>query len=192
MTAAGTGPPRFDNHLTTPGTAIGTVSYMSPEQARGEDVDARTDIFSLGVVLYEMVTGRQAFVGSTSAVVFDAILNRAPMSPVLLNPDTPPRLQDAINTALEKERDLRYQHATDLEADLKRIRRDLQSGATASVRQAGSDVGRGPAGRRADRHHHADAAGHGADHRGGCRRSRSPAVVRRRPPAAGRCGCWRG
>ena len=113
---------------------------MSPEQARGEDVDARTDIFSLGVVLYEMVTGRQAFVGSTSAVVFDAILNRAPMSPVLLNPETPPRLQEAINTALEKERDLRYQHATDLEADLKRIRRDLQSGQTTSVSRTGAET----------------------------------------------------
>ena len=138
VTAAGTSL-RHDNQLTTPGTAIGTVSYMSPEQARGEDVDSRTDIFSLGVVLYEMVTGRQAFVGSTSAVVFDAILNRAPMSPVLLNPDTPPRLHDLINTALEKERDLRYQHAADLEADLKRIRRDLQSGQTASVRHAGAE-----------------------------------------------------
>ena len=138
VTAAGTSF-RHDNQLTTPGTAIGTVSYMSPEQARGEDVDSRTDIFSLGVVLYEMVTGRQAFVGSTSAVVFDAILNRAPMSPVLLNPDTPPRLHDLINTALEKERDLRYQHAADLEADLKRIRRDLQSGQTASVRHAGAE-----------------------------------------------------
>jgi len=125
-------PLRYDNQLTTPGTAIGTVCYMSPEQARGEDVDARTDIFSLGVVLYEMVTGRQAFVGSTSAVVFDAILNRAPMSPVVLNPDTPPRLHEAINTALEKDRDLRYQHVADFEADLKRIRRDLQSGQTAS------------------------------------------------------------
>jgi hypothetical protein len=132
--------PRYDNQLTTPGTAIGTVSYMSPEQARGEEVDARTDIFSLGVVLYEMVTGRQAFVGSTSAVVFDAILNRAPMSPVLLNPETPPRLQEAINTALEKERDLRYQHAADLEADLKRIRRDLQSGQTASVSRANAET----------------------------------------------------
>ena len=134
------GPLRFDNNLTTPGTAIGTVSYMSPEQARGEDVDSRTDIFSLGVVLYEMVTGRQAFVGSTSAVVFDAILNRAPMSPLVLNPDTPPRLHDAITTALEKDRDLRYQHAVDLEADLKRIRRDLQSGATTSVRLGSESV----------------------------------------------------
>ncbi|MFN7977262.1 MAG: serine/threonine-protein kinase [Vicinamibacterales bacterium] len=126
-------PPRIENQLTAPGTAIGTVSYMSPEQARGEDVDARTDIFSLGVVLYEMVTGRQAFGGSTSAVVFDAILNRAPVSPVLLNPDTPARLLEAINNALEKDRDLRYQTAASFEADLKRIRRDLQSGITASA-----------------------------------------------------------
>ncbi len=139
MTAAVTGTtqaarrPVIENQLTAPGTAIGTVSYMSPEQARGEDVDARTDIFSLGVVLYEMVTGRQAFGGSTSAVVFDAILNRAPVSPVLLNPETPQRLFEAINTALEKDRDLRYQTAASLEADLKRIRRDMQSGAIASA-----------------------------------------------------------
>ncbi len=141
MTAAVTGTtqaarrPVLENQLTAPGTAIGTVSYMSPEQARGEDVDARTDIFSLGVVLYEMVTGRQAFGGSTSAVVFDAILNRAPVSPVLLNPETPQRLFEAINTALEKDRDLRYQTAASLEADLKRIRRDMQSGAMASATQ---------------------------------------------------------
>ncbi len=139
MTAAVTGTtqaarrPVIENQLTAPGTAIGTVSYMSPEQARGEDVDARTDIFSLGVVLYEMVTGRQAFGGSTSAVVFDAILNRAPVSPVLLNPETPQRLFEAINSALEKDRDLRYQTAASLEADLKRIRRDMQSGAIASA-----------------------------------------------------------
>lgn len=139
MTAAVTGTtqaarrPLIENQLTAPGTAIGTVSYMSPEQARGEDVDARTDIFSLGVVLYEMVTGRQAFGGSTSAVVFDAILNRAPVSPVLLNPETPQRLFEAINSALEKDRDLRYQTAASLEADLKRIRRDMQSGAIASA-----------------------------------------------------------
>ena len=120
--------PLIENQLTAPGTAIGTVSYMSPEQARGEDVDSRTDVFSLGVVLYEMVTGRQAFGGSTSAVVFDQILNRAPVSPVLLNPETPQRLVDVINTALEKDRDMRYARSSELEADLKRIRRDLQSG----------------------------------------------------------------
>ncbi len=139
MAAAATGSTVADgrvplrNQLTTPGMAIGTVSYMSPEQARGEDVDARTDIFALGAVLYEMITGRQAFGGSTWAIVFDAILNSAPVSPVLLNPETPPRLVDAIDTALEKDRDLRYQDAASLEADLKRIRRDRESGAVASV-----------------------------------------------------------
>ena len=138
------GGPRLDNQLTAPGTAIGTVSYMSPEQARGEDVDARTDIFSLGVVLYEMATGRQAFSGSTSAVVFDNILNRAPISPLLLNPETPLHLVETIKTALEKDRDLRYQHAADLEADLKRIRRDLQSGATASATHTVAAVAHDP------------------------------------------------
>ncbi|MFN7977263.1 MAG: serine/threonine-protein kinase [Vicinamibacterales bacterium] len=122
--------------LTVAGTALGTVAYMSPEQARGEDVDARTDIFSLGVVLYEMVTGQQAFTGATTAVVFDAILNRAPISPAVLKPDTPPRLVDAIHTALEKDRALRFQHAEELEAELKRIRRDLQSGATGATTRA--------------------------------------------------------
>ena len=126
--------------LTVAGTALGTVAYMSPEQARGEEVDARTDIFSLGLVLYEMVTGQQAFTGATTAVVFDAILNRAPVSPAVLKPDTPPRLVDAIHTALEKDRALRYQHAEDLEAELKRIRRDLQSGATSATARAASTV----------------------------------------------------
>jgi len=114
--------------LTMPGSALGTVSYMSPEQARGEEVDTRTDLFSLGVVLYEMATGIQAFGGSTQAIVFDAILNRTPHPISHINPSIPPRLESLIITALEKDRELRHQHASDLEAELKRIRRDLESG----------------------------------------------------------------
>jgi serine/threonine protein kinase len=113
--------------LTLPGSALGTVSYMSPEQARGEELDTRSDLFSLGVVLYEMSTGIQAFGGSTQAIVFDAILNRTPQPVSHINPVIPPRLESVIATALEKERELRYQHASDLEAELKRIRRDLES-----------------------------------------------------------------
>lgn len=116
-----------DDQMTVPGTALGTISYMSPEQARGEDIDSRTDLFSLGVVLYEMATGHQAFGGSTSAIVFDAILNRSPRQIAHLNPLAPQRLEAVIATALEKDRDLRYQHASDLQAELKRIRRDLDS-----------------------------------------------------------------
>jgi len=124
--------------LTIPGSTLGTVSYMSPEQARGEEVDTRTDLFSLGVVLYEMATGIQAFSGSTQAVVFDAILNRTPRPVTHLNPLIPPRLEAVMTTALEKDRDLRHQHASDLEAELKRIRRDLESGSLVASRTGGA------------------------------------------------------
>ena len=131
-------------HLTSPGTAVGTIAYMSPEQARGEVVDARTDIFSLGAVLYEMATGRLPFEGNSTALIHDAILNRAPTAAVRVNPDLPDELGRIIERALEKDRELRYQSMRELRAELKRLLRDTSSGRSAAARPAAAGSAAAP------------------------------------------------
>ena len=112
---------------------MGTTHYMSPEQVRGEELDARTDLFSFGVLVYEMATGRQAFSGNTAGMIFDCILNRTPTPPLQLNPDLPPKLEEIISKALEKDREVRYHSARDLLVDLKRLKRDMDSSGRAGT-----------------------------------------------------------
>ena len=146
------------DHLTSPGTMMGTVAYMSPEQVRAKELDARSDLFSFGAVLYEMATGDLPFHGESSAMICEAIVNRAPVAVVRLNHDLPPKLEDIINRALEKDRELRYQHASDMRSELQRLKRDTDTGRIASPVPAGSEESRHEAGSSSSRHSAVSAA----------------------------------